>query len=130
MDAEKQKALEKAGWKFGDAADFLGMTDDERQLLDARVDMARAIRALREKMNVSQKELAGRLKTSQPRIARIEQAAPEVSFDQIFRAFAAVGGEFVIKSQAGPAAKKKGKIHAKRRRHVRPLESRPSRVAK
>jgi hypothetical protein len=40
MDAAKRKALEAAGWRFGDAADFLGMTDEERQLLDARVDEA------------------------------------------------------------------------------------------
>ncbi len=40
MDAAKKKALETAGWRFGDAADFLEMTDEERQLLDARVKLA------------------------------------------------------------------------------------------
>lgn len=35
MDPKKRKALEKAGWKFGDAADFLGMTPEERAKLDA-----------------------------------------------------------------------------------------------
>lgn len=34
MDKDKRKALENAGWKFGDAADFLEMNDDERNLLD------------------------------------------------------------------------------------------------
>ena len=34
MDATKRKAIEAAGWKVGDAADFLGMGDEERQLLD------------------------------------------------------------------------------------------------
>lgn len=34
MDSKKRQALEAAGWRFGDAADFLGMTDEERQLLD------------------------------------------------------------------------------------------------
>ena len=28
MRSEKRKALEAAGWKFGDAADFLAMTDE------------------------------------------------------------------------------------------------------
>jgi hypothetical protein len=37
MHATKRKALEAAGWRFGDAADFLEMTAEERQLLDARV---------------------------------------------------------------------------------------------
>lgn len=107
MDAEKQKALESAGWKFGDAADFLGMTDDERKLFDARVAMGRAVRVLREKLKLSQKALASRLRISQPRIARIEQAAPEVSFDQIYRAYAAVGGKIVIKHAAVTTTSKK-----------------------
>ena len=42
MDPEKQKALEAAGWLFGDAADFLAMTDEERQLLDTRFRGPRA----------------------------------------------------------------------------------------
>jgi len=37
MDAAKRKALEAAGWKLGDAADFLEMRAEERQLLDTRV---------------------------------------------------------------------------------------------
>ena len=31
MDAKKRKALEAAGWKVGDAADFLEMSDEERE---------------------------------------------------------------------------------------------------
>ena len=38
MDATKRKALEAADWKVGDAADFLEMSDEERQLLDTRVE--------------------------------------------------------------------------------------------
>ena len=34
MDATKRKFLEAAGWKVGDAADFLEMSDEERQLLE------------------------------------------------------------------------------------------------
>ena len=33
----------KAGWKSGDAADFLGMTEAERQELDVRVSLIRAV---------------------------------------------------------------------------------------
>ena len=40
MDSEKRKVLEAAGWRFGDAADFLELTDEERQLLDARIEAA------------------------------------------------------------------------------------------
>jgi ribosome-binding protein aMBF1 (putative translation factor) len=98
MDATKRKALEAAGWKVGDAGDFLEMSDQERQLLDTRVALALAIRRQREALHLSQKELGKRLKTSQPRIAKIERAAPDVSMDQLVRAFTAAGGKIVVKS--------------------------------
>src|SRR6266436_4539654 len=60
MDAEKRKALEAAGWRFGDAADFLEMTDEERQMRDLRVDAALAVRRQREAMKLSQQQLARR----------------------------------------------------------------------
>ena len=75
MHAKKRKTLESAGWKFGDAADFLEMSADERQLLDARVELALAIRRQRKRRHLSQKELGAMLKTSQPRVAKIERAA-------------------------------------------------------
>lgn len=100
MEVKKQRVLEAAGWRFGDAADFLGMTNEERQLLDARVEAALAVRRQRQVMNLSQKQLAARINTSQPRVAKIERAAPDVSLDQILRAFAAVGGKIAVKQIA------------------------------
>ncbi|HZV05872.1 MAG TPA: helix-turn-helix transcriptional regulator [Gemmataceae bacterium] len=102
MDSAKRKALEAAGWRFGDAADFLEMTDEERQLLDARMEAALAVRRQREAKKLSQQQLARRIKTSQPRIAKIERAASDVSLDQILRAFAAAGGRIAVK-QVGPS---------------------------
>lgn len=98
MDTANRKALESAGWKIGDAADFLEMNDEERQLLDARVQLALAIRRQREAQHLSQKGLAARLKTSQPRVAKIERAASDVSLDQLMRAFTAAGGKVVVKA--------------------------------
>jgi transcriptional regulator with XRE-family HTH domain len=120
MDSEKRKALETAGWQFGDAADFLEMTDEERQLLDARIEAALAVRRQREARKLSQQQLARRIKTSQPRIAKIERAASDVSLDQILRAFAAAGGRIAVKQvrpsqatkttrQTNSANRKKGK---------------------
>jgi predicted XRE-type DNA-binding protein len=107
MDAKKREALEAAGWRFGDAADFLGMTDEERQLLDARMEVALAIRQQRKALKLSQEQLATRIKTSQPRVAKIERAAQDVSFDQLLRAFAAVGGRIIVK-QVKKARSSKG----------------------
>ena len=73
------------------------MSDEERQLLNARVELALAVRRQREAHRLSQKELGEKLKTSQPRIAKIERAASDVSLDQLVRAFAAAGGKITVK---------------------------------
>lgn len=98
MNARKRKALESAGWKFGDAADFLEMSEEERQLLDARVELALAVRRQRQARQLSQKQLGALLQTSQPRVAKIERAAADVSLDQLVRAFTAAGGRIVVKA--------------------------------
>ena len=105
MESKKRKALEAVGWKVGDAADFLGMSDEERQLLDARMNLALAIRRQRKAVRMTQKELGTRLGTSQPRIARIERAAADVSLDQLFRAFTAAGGRIAVKSATSKTGK-------------------------
>jgi len=107
MDAAKRKAIEARGWKVGDAADFLEMSPAERALLETRVELALAIRRQREAHNLSQKELGARLKTSQPRVAKIERAAPDVSLDQLVRALTAAGGKIVVRS--GKTKRKKAK---------------------
>jgi len=111
MDATKRKAIEAAGWKVGDAADFLGMSDEERQWLDARVELALAVRRQREALHLSQKQLGAMLKTSQPRVARIERAASDVSMDQLVRAFTAAGGTIVVKAVKAKA-KRGQKTHS------------------
>ncbi|WP_164101872.1 hypothetical protein [Candidatus Laterigemmans baculatus] len=45
MDTQKRKMLEAAGWKVGDAADFLEMDEEERQLLDTRVELTSVVKA-------------------------------------------------------------------------------------
>jgi predicted XRE-type DNA-binding protein len=108
MQTTKRKALVAAGWKIGDAADFLGMSAEESQLLDARVKLAMAIRQQREARGLSQKELGSRLKTTQPRVAKIERAASDVSMDQLVRAFTAAGGKLIIRTSKRKAIQGKG----------------------
>src|SRR5690606_4355215 len=104
-DTTKRKALEAAGWKVGDAADFLEMNAEERQLLDARVKLALAIRQQRQVHGLTQKALGAKLKTTQPRVAKIERAASDVSMDQLIRAFTEAGGEFVMRSSKAKTTK-------------------------
>jgi predicted XRE-type DNA-binding protein len=112
MDMQKRKALEAAGFRFGDAADFLELTEEERMLVELRVKLAQAIRRRRELSDLSQKQVAARIKSSQPRVAKIEAAAPDVSLDQMFRGLFAVGGkveDLVTPLPAGQTVRRKGK---------------------
>ncbi len=145
MHSAKRKALAAAGWRIGDAADFLEMTDGERQLLDARVELALAVRRQRLAHGLSQTDLAARLKTSQPRIAKIERAAADVSLDQLVSAFTAAGGRIAVKS-AHARLRKSGRktvrssstvivkvattTTAKRRRGPAPNRAAPNRAAR
>ena len=112
MDMQKRKALEAAGFRFGDAADFLELTEEERRLVELRVNLAQAIRRRRELSALSQKQVAARIKSSQPRVAKIEAAAPDVSLDQMFRGLFAVGGtveDLIAPIPKGQAVRTKGK---------------------
>ncbi len=92
MTAAKRTAVAAAGWQVGDAAEFLGLSPEERQLVELRLALALAVRLQRKAAGLSQKALGLRLGTSQPRVARIEVAAADVSLDQLVRAYAAAGG--------------------------------------
>jgi predicted XRE-type DNA-binding protein len=103
MDIQKRKALEAAGYRFTDAATFLGMTPEERALLEARLALAQAVRSRRQAQKLTQKQLADRIGSSQPRVARLEQAAEDVSFDLIVKALAALGVRLSVRARAGRA---------------------------
>jgi predicted XRE-type DNA-binding protein len=92
MNKDKRRVLETAGWVVGDADDFLELTVEERQLVELRVAVSRAVRALRERQNLTQTQVAKKLKTSQPRVAKIESGASDVSLDLMFRGLFALGG--------------------------------------
>lgn len=92
MDKKKRSTLEAAGFQIGDAGDFLGLTDEERRLVDLRVQLSRTVRRLREEQKLTQKQLAAKLKSSQSRVAKIELGAADVSLDLLFRGLFALGG--------------------------------------
>jgi transcriptional regulator with XRE-family HTH domain len=92
MNKEKRQALEAAGWVFGSAEDFLELTAEERAILEVRVKLSRAIRELREKHKITQADLAKKIKTSQPRVNRIESGGDGVSIEQLMSSYFALGG--------------------------------------
>jgi ribosome-binding protein aMBF1 (putative translation factor) len=91
MKSERVDRLKAAGWKFGDAAEFLQLTEDERRLVEIRVSLTGAVRKSRAKHKLSQIELAQRIGSSQSRIAKLEAGDASVSLDLIVRALIASG---------------------------------------
>jgi ribosome-binding protein aMBF1 (putative translation factor) len=93
MNEKTREILEGEGYKvYEHAGDAVGMNEYEKQLMELRIRLAISIRKRREKLNLTQADLAQRLKTTPPRVAQIERAARSISFDRILTAYAAVGG--------------------------------------
>ncbi|MFM7138037.1 MAG: XRE family transcriptional regulator [Planctomycetota bacterium] len=110
MTSKKRKALTTAGWRVGEAADFLGLTAEERQLVELRLTLALAIRRQRRASGLSQKQLGERIGTTQPRVAKIEVGAPDVSLDQLVRAYAAAGGRLECRPPRAGAPGKSSRV--------------------
>jgi DNA-binding XRE family transcriptional regulator len=92
MDKQTRTRLERAGFWFGDAEDFLGLTDEERQMVELRLKLSRLVRRLRKEHGLSQQKLAQKMNSSQSRVAKIEAGEADVSLDLSFRALFAAGG--------------------------------------
>ena len=92
MSTAKLKRLHAAGWKTGDAREFLGLSEEEAMLVDLKLSLVDAVRQSRQKRGLSQIELAQRMGSSQSRVAKLETGDPSVSLDLIMRAFFVSGG--------------------------------------
>ena len=91
MDIEKRKSLEAAGWKVGDASDFLGLTSAETALVELKTRLALFAKEQRETNQLSQETLAQKMGSSQSRVAKIESGDPSVSLDLIVKALLSAG---------------------------------------
>ncbi len=121
MNDGKRKALEAAGFVFEDAEDFLDLDPVERLLVEVRVAISRAIRTRREEQHLTQKQVAAKLKTSQPRFAKIEAGSPDVSLDLMLRGLFTLGGsmEDLGEWHGGPKARSKRSGRTQRDREPR-----------
>ena len=93
MEKAKRLALERAGFRLGDAEEFLELPEEERRLVELRVRLIKTVRRLRQRRRVTQQQLAAILKSSQSRVAKLEAGAADVSLDLLFRGLFALGGQ-------------------------------------
>ena len=91
MKREKRDKREKAGWKVGTSAEFLGLTAAEEAFVELKLALARTLRDHRTSQELTQAEAARRLGSSQSRFAKMEAADPSVSLDLLVRALLVLG---------------------------------------
>ncbi len=90
MNKAKRECLQAQGWKVGTVAEFLELTPEESALIEIKLALSKSLRTRREKL-MTQAELAGRIKSSQPRIAKAEGGDRSVSIELLVRAMLATG---------------------------------------
>jgi hypothetical protein len=81
----------KDGWVEGTVQELLGLEDWEAELIELRLELANAVRERRARCSLTQAQLAARLGSTQPRVAKLEQA--DASLDATFRAMLALGAK-------------------------------------
>lgn len=91
MNAAKRKRLEAAGWKFGDAAEFLDLAPAEAAYVEMKLSLARTLQTVRKRKRLTQEQLAATIETSQPRVVLMERGDPSVTLDAIIRSLLALG---------------------------------------
>lgn len=90
MEAAKKKYLVEKGWKIGTVADFLDLTPEETAIIEIKLALSRYLKDRRQK-SMTQTELADKLNSSQPRIAKAENGDATVSIELLIRAILATG---------------------------------------
>ncbi|MGF1615055.1 MAG: helix-turn-helix domain-containing protein [Gammaproteobacteria bacterium] len=91
MRASKRKKLTDAGWKVGDAKDFLDLSPGEDAYIELRLRLAVGLKSRRSRKKITQVELAKALGSSQSRVAKMEAGDPSVSVDLLVRSLMALG---------------------------------------
>ena len=84
MERNKRKKLEAKGWKLGTVAEFLGLTPEEAALVEIKLALSRSLRARRQEQ-MTQVQLAQKLQSSQPRVAKAEGGDASVSIELLIQ---------------------------------------------
>lgn len=74
MDTERRKELEANGWKLSGVMDSLGLTVEELEYIEIKINLNEMVREFRERRGLSQADAAKFLKPSQSQLSKIETA--------------------------------------------------------
>ena len=91
MHPSKKRKLERKGWRFGTARDFLGLSEEEAAYVELRLLLADSLKNRRRRRNLTQAAFARLIQSSQSRVAKMEGGDPSVSLDLLIRSLLALG---------------------------------------
>jgi ribosome-binding protein aMBF1 (putative translation factor) len=91
MDKAKKDRLAAAGWRSGDAAEFLELSAEEVAFVELKLALADYLRDIRARNGWTQAQVARRLGSSQSRVAKMEAADASVSLDLLVKALLSLG---------------------------------------
>ncbi len=91
MNEKKILVLKKHGWKTGSAAELLGLSPQETAYVELKISLSRYLAKKRNEKHLTQEQLAGKMHSSQSRIAKMENQDDSVSLDLLVRSLIALG---------------------------------------
>ena len=91
MRKGKRERLEAAGWRVGNASEFVGLTKEESAFVEMKLALADSVRRRRQARRLTQTQMARRIGSSQSRVAKMEAADPSVSIDLLIRTLLEMG---------------------------------------
>ena len=91
MDKGKKKKLESKGYKVGSVDEFLGLNKKESEYIELKFALSQALSERRKQSNLTQVQLAKMLKSSQSRVAKMEQGDPTVTIDLLVKSLLVMG---------------------------------------
>ncbi|AFZ15237.1 helix-turn-helix domain protein [Crinalium epipsammum PCC 9333] len=90
MELTKKERLEAKDWKVGTVSEFLELTQEESTLIEMKLSLSRSLKERRKRL-MTQADLAEKIHSSQPRIAKAENGDSSVSIELLIRAMLATG---------------------------------------
>ena len=91
MKQSKRAKLESKGWKIGSADEFLGLSAEESAYIEMKLALSEKLKQRRQKVRITQAELARLVSSSQSRVAKMEAGDPSVSIDLLVKSLLALG---------------------------------------
>lgn len=86
------------GGRSGSVDEFLGLSDEESAYVEMKLALSGMLKEMRTRKRLTQAQLAKAIKSSQSRVAKMENGDPTVSIDLLVKSLLALG---VTKKELG-----------------------------